>query len=160
MQKNFMPHLHIPLQSGDDEILGRMNRRYRTRQFAEVIDLCRKTVPDAAIGIDVLVGFPGETEMHFANTKAFLEDLDCTYLHVFPYSKRPGTIASTFKDQVSRPVKEERVARLRTLGDQKKVDFHRKHLRTKRPVLVEGKRDETGIIERVHRQLYPCLLSR
>lgn len=147
MHNNFMPHLHIPLQSGDDEILGRMNRRYRIRQFAEMIDLCRKTVPDAAIGIDVLVGFPGETEMHFANTQAFLEDLDCTYLHVFPYSKRPGTIASTFTDQVPNPEKEERVSRLRELGDQKKVDFYRKHLRTKRPVLVEGKHDKRGLLK-------------
>jgi threonylcarbamoyladenosine tRNA methylthiotransferase MtaB len=147
MHRNFMPHLHIPLQSGDDEILGRMNRRYKTRQFADVIKLCRKTVPDAAIGIDVLVGFPGETEMHFANTRSFLEDLDCTYLHVFPYSKRPGTIASTFKDQVSRPVKEERVARLRALGDQKKVDFYQKHLQKKRVVLVEGKRDKKGLLK-------------
>jgi threonylcarbamoyladenosine tRNA methylthiotransferase MtaB len=124
-----------------------MNRRYRTRQFAKMVDLCRKTVPDAAIGIDVLVGFPGETDKNFANTTSFLEDLDCTYLHVFPYSKRPGTIASTFKNQVSKPVKEERVALIRALGERKKADFYRKHIHTKRPVLVEGNRDEKGLLK-------------
>lgn len=146
-QENFMPHLHIPLQSGDDEILARMNRRYRTQQFAEVIDQCRKMVPLAAIGIDVLVGFPGETEMHFSNTKSFLEGLDCTYFHVFPYSRRPGTIASSFNNQVSRPVKEERVARIRALGDQKRTDFYQRFLGTKRPVLVEGKRDKQVLLK-------------
>ena len=146
-QQNFMPHLHIPLQSGDDEILGRMNRRYKTRQFAEVIGLCRENLPDAAIGIDVLVGFPGETGDNFTNTQSFLEDLDCTYLHVFPYSKRPGTIASTFKSQVSKSIKEERVSILRALGDRKKSLFYRKHIGTKRPVLVEGKRDNQGLLK-------------
>ncbi len=146
-QQNFMPHLHIPLQSGDDEILGRMNRRYKSKQFAEVIDLCRAGIPEAAIGIDVLVGFPGETEENFANTASFLEDLDCTYLHVFPYSKRPGTLASTFKNQVSRSIKEERVARLRALGNRKKAQFHHRHIGEKRPVLVEGKRDEHGLLK-------------
>jgi threonylcarbamoyladenosine tRNA methylthiotransferase MtaB len=147
MQDNFMPHLHIPLQSGDDEILDRMNRRYSTRQFAEVIDLCRKTVPDAAIGIDVLAGFPGETDWHFTNTMSFLEDIDCTYLHVFPYSRRPGTIASTLKNQITQSVKAERVALLRTLGEKKKAAFYKKHLRTRRPVLVEGKRDAKGLLK-------------
>jgi threonylcarbamoyladenosine tRNA methylthiotransferase MtaB len=146
-QQNFMPHLHIPLQSGDDEILGRMNRRYKTKQFAEVINLCRSSLPDAAIGIDILVGFPGETEGNFANTESFLEDLDCTYLHVFPYSKRPGTLASTFKNQVSRSIKEARVAILRALGNRKKAQFYRKHIGEKRPVLVEGKRDAHGLLK-------------
>ncbi len=146
-QKNFMPHLHIPLQSGDDEILGRMNRRYTAKQFAEVIDLCREIIPDAAIGIDVLVGFPGESEENFANTEALLEGLDCTYLHVFPYSKRPGTIASTFKNQISRALKEERVDRMRSLGDRKKAQFYRNYIGGKREVLVEGKRNEQGLLK-------------
>ena len=146
-QKNFMPHLHIPLQSGDDEILGRMNRRYRTKQFAEAINLCREILPDAAIGIDVLVGFPGESEGNFANTEALLEGLDYTYLHVFPYSKRPGTIASTFKNQVPRSLKEERVVRMRRLGDKKKIQFYRKYIGGNREVLVEGKRDGQGLLK-------------
>ena len=146
-QRNFMPHLHIPLQSGDDEVLGRMNRRYKTRQFAEVIGLCRESIPDAAIGIDILVGFPGETEENFANTESFIEDLDCTYLHVFPYSKRPGTLAATFKNQVPRSIKEERVAILRALGNRKKAHFYQRYIGGKRPVLVEGKRDEHGLLK-------------
>jgi threonylcarbamoyladenosine tRNA methylthiotransferase MtaB len=146
-QKNFMPHLHIPLQSGDDEILSRMNRRYKAKQFVEVINLCRETIPDAAIGIDVLVGFPGETEENFSNTEALLEGLDCTYLHVFPFSKRPGTIASTFKNQVSRSLKEERVVRMRILSDRKKAQFYQKHIGGKREVLVEGKRNEQGMLK-------------
>jgi threonylcarbamoyladenosine tRNA methylthiotransferase MtaB len=146
-QKNFMPHLHIPLQSGDDDILIRMNRRYSTKQFAEVIDVCRTILPDAAIGIDVLVGFPGETDMNFDHTTSFLEGIDCTYLHVFPYSKRPGTIASTFKNQVSNSVKENRVALLRILSDQKKTNFYRKYLGMIRPVLVEGKRNDHGLLK-------------
>jgi threonylcarbamoyladenosine tRNA methylthiotransferase MtaB len=146
-QKNFMPHLHIPLQSGDNEILGRMNRRYTTKQFEKTIGLCREIIPDAAIGIDVLVGFPGETEENFTNTETLLEGLDCTYLHVFPYSKRPGTIASTFRNQVSRSLKEERVVRMRKLSDRKKAQFYRKYRGTKRPVLVEGKRDGQGLLK-------------
>ncbi len=146
-RENFMPHLHIPLQSGDDEILSRMNRRYKTKDFALVIDRCRKMLPDAAIGIDVLVGFPGETDAHFAATMQLIEELDCTYLHVFPYSKRPGTIASTFKKQISRPAKEERVSLMRSLGERKKIDFYKRFIKTARPVLVEGKRDEHGLLK-------------
>ena len=146
-QDNFMPHMHIPLQSGDDEILGRMNRRYMTQDFAAIITSCLQRVPDAAIGIDVLVGFPGETEELFANTESFLKKLDFTYLHVFPYSKRPGTPASTFKDQLAKTVKDERVARLRTLGEQKKVTFYSRYLGTVRQVLVEGKRNAKGMLK-------------
>jgi len=145
--ENFMPHLHIPLQSGDDEILGRMNRRYTTKDFAKTLDLCRQYLPDAAIGIDVLVGFPGETESHFGKTVKFLTDLDCTYLHVFPYSKRPGTLASTYKNQIPRTIKEQRVAHLRALGRQKKMSFYKRSIGTVRPVLVEGKRDENGFLK-------------
>ena len=143
-QKNFMPHLHIPLQSGDDTILARMNRGYTTKEFRETVALCRKRLPDAAIGIDVLVGFPGETDQHFANTHALLQELDCTYLHVFPYSQRPGTLAATFEQQVSQAVKEERVAQLRQLDAEKKRLFYQRYLGATLPVLVEYKRDPDG----------------
>lgn len=143
-QKNFMPHLHIPLQSGDDTILGRMNRGYTTKEFRKTIALCRKRLPDAAIGIDVLVGFPGETDQHFANTRALLQELDCTYLHVFPYSQRPGTLAATFEQQIPQAVKEERVAQLRQLDAEKKGLFYQRFLGATRPVLVEYKRDPDG----------------
>ncbi len=146
-QENFMPHLHIPLQSGDDEILGRMNRRYKTSEFSKVMDNCRKTLPDAAIGVDLLVGFPGETEGHFAATMKFLHNLDCTYLHVFPYSRRPGTIAALCKNQVSRSTKDGRVTQMRSLGDKKKLNFYTRHIGTTRMVLVEGKRDKQGLLK-------------
>lgn len=142
--KNFMPHLHIPLQSGDDTILARMNRGYTSREFRETVELCRKRLPDAAIGIDVLVGFPGETEQHFAATSALLEELDCTYLHVFPYSPRTGTVAATFDQQVPQAIKDARVARLRQLDSDKKELFYQRHLGASRPLLVEHKRDPDG----------------
>ena len=143
-QKNFMPHLHIPLQSGDDTILARMNRGYTSKEFRETVALCRKRLPDAAIGIDVLVGFPGETDQHFANTHTLLQELDCTYLHIFPYSQRPGTLAATFEQQIPQAVKEERVAQLRQLDAEKKRLFYQRYLGTTRPVLVEYKRDPDG----------------
>jgi threonylcarbamoyladenosine tRNA methylthiotransferase MtaB len=139
-----MPHLHIPLQSGDEEILTRMNRRYNPAQFVQVIDTCSKMVPDAAIGIDVLVGFPGETTKQFDNTRDVLEGINCSYLHVFPYSIRPGTKAATFSDQVGRQEKQRRVDLLRSLGQHKKADFYRRHLGTKRLALLEMERAADG----------------
>jgi threonylcarbamoyladenosine tRNA methylthiotransferase MtaB len=143
-QKNFMPHLHIPLQSGDDTILAHMNRGYSSKEFRQTVEICRERLPEAAIGIDVLVGFPGETEQQFANTCTLLEELDCTYLHVFPYSRREGTLAATFDQQVPQAVKDERVARLRRLDAAKKEQFYTNHMGTTRPVLVEHKRDPDG----------------
>jgi threonylcarbamoyladenosine tRNA methylthiotransferase MtaB len=143
---NIQPHLHIPLQSGHDEILARMNRRYTTEQFRRIVALCRRHLPDAAIGIDILVGFPGETDAHFAAGKAFLQSLDCTYLHVFPYSIRPGTKAADFPGQVPKAIKEERVAILRNLSEDKKMAFYKNHLGRTWPVLAEGYRDSTGLL--------------
>jgi len=145
-QQNFLPHLHIPLQSGDDTILSRMRRGYTSREFKETISLCRKMVPDAAIGIDVLVGFPGEMEEHFTNTLTLLEECDCTSLHVFPYSQRPGTLAASFDQQVPQAVKDARVARLKQLDAEKKERFYQRYLGTSRPVLVEHKRDPEGYL--------------
>lgn len=141
---NFMPHLHIPLQSGNDDILLRMNRRYSTSRFAEIVDLCHHRIADVAVGIDILAGFPGETEEHFSSTYSFLEDLDCTYLHVFPYSMRPGTPAAEFPDQVASHVKDHRVTLLRRLSEQKKQEYYRRFVGQARPVLVEGKRYKNG----------------
>jgi len=144
---NIQPHLHIPLQSGDDKILARMNRRYTTAQFRRVIERCRKRLPDAAIGIDILAGFPGESECHFTAGQAFVESLDITYLHVFPYSIRPGTAAAHFPDQVAKGVKEQRVAILRGLGDAKKRGFYQSQLGRTWPVLVESRQDSTGMLQ-------------
>ncbi len=146
-RKNIQPHLHIPLQSGSDEILRKMNRRYTIDQFQQVIDLCRKYLPDAALGIDILAGFPGETETQFRSAENFLSSLSFSYLHVFPYSIRPGTVAAGFKGQVPKKIKDVRVARLRLLSDEKKRAFYQSQLGRIRPVLVEGNRDNIGMLK-------------
>jgi len=144
---NIMPHLHIPLQSGDDEILTRMNRKYTTTEFRTVVQQCRQYLPDAAIGIDILAGFPGESAEHFQRTKDFIDSLPCTYLHVFPYSRRPGTIAANFPDEVKKVSKEQRVAELRALSERKRDTFYRSQLGRILPVLVEGRRDRQGLLQ-------------
>jgi threonylcarbamoyladenosine tRNA methylthiotransferase MtaB len=144
--QNFMPHFHIPLQSGDDTILKRMHRGYDRETFRTVVNKCRATFPDAAIGIDILTGFPGEEAEEFANTKTLLTELDATYFHVFPFSSRPGTQAATYKNQVSQAVREERVAELRAFGEEKRATFYKRYLGTKRPVLVEHKRNRDGLL--------------
>jgi len=146
-RKNIQPHLHIPLQSGNDEILARMNRRYTTEQFKNVINLCHDHLPDAAIGVDILAGFPGETDEHFADALKFLQSIYFSYLHVFPYSIRPGTVAARFKQQVPKHIKDTRVARLRALSDEKKNTFYQNQLHRTRPVLVEGRRDSDGLLK-------------
>jgi len=143
---NFMPHLHIPLQSGNDDILLRMNRRYTTQQFSDVLGFCKSKVKDLAIGIDVLAGFPGETDEQFSEAWNFLNGLECTYLHVFPYSRRPGTPAADFPDQIPKNIREARVKSLRELGELKKSNFYKKFLGNTRDLLVEGKRDVNGLL--------------
>ena len=136
-EERLMPHLHIPLQCGDNEILKRMNRRYTREQFQEIIYKCRTAVPDAAIGIDVMAGFPGETEDMFENSRNLIESTDCTYLHVFPFSKRPGTRAAEFDDQIDTAVKQRRVDILRTLGRKKSRAFYRRFINSRREALLE-----------------------
>ncbi|MEA2114937.1 MAG: tRNA (N(6)-L-threonylcarbamoyladenosine(37)-C(2))-methylthiotransferase MtaB [Thermodesulfobacteriota bacterium] len=145
--ENFMPHLHIPLQSGDDGVLVSMNRRYTTETFVRVIQRIRSALPHGAIGCDILGGFPGEDEQAAENTFRLIEGLPISYLHVFPYSKRPGTLAAEFKNQVPGPVKAERVARLRKLGLQKSQEFYRSHIGTEQNVLVEQKNKKTGLLQ-------------
>ncbi len=144
---NIQPHLHIPLQSGHDEVLKRMNRRYNTATFKDIVNKCKMYLPDAAIGIDILAGFPGETDQQFEQSLNFMQDLDFTYLHVFPYSIRPGTPAATFPDQVEKHIKEQRVAKLRELSDYKRDTFYTNQLDQTVTVLVEGKRDEAGLLK-------------
>lgn len=147
VRPNIQPHLHIPLQSGDNDILARMNRRYTTQQFQEVVNNCKSWLPHAAIGIDILVGFPGETEEQFSKCKAFLRSLDFTYLHVFPYSIRPGTPAASFKGQISKQIKDKRVAELRAISDNKKREFYTSQLDSTLPVLVESRRSGDGFLK-------------
>lgn len=132
-----MPHLHIPLQSGDDRILTAMHRRYTRAQFAEIIQACAASLPGLAIGVDVLVGFPGEDEAAFRNTYELLAGLPVSYLHVFPYSRRPGTIAAKMSGQIPGPVKDERVALLRALDQEKRQAFYGSHLGEVCGVLAE-----------------------
>ncbi len=134
---NFMPHLHIPLQSGDDSILQKMKRRYTVADFTKIINSCKTLLPHAAIGVDVLTGFPGEDDAAFSRTTELLETLPVTYLHVFPYSRRPGTPAADFSDQVPEKIKEQRVAVLRELDHKKRTAFYSSQLGDLHRVLTE-----------------------
>jgi threonylcarbamoyladenosine tRNA methylthiotransferase MtaB len=144
---NFMPHLHIPLQSGDNGVLARMRRKYTTEIFAEVVERVHAVLPHAAVGCDILAGFPGENEQAADNSVAFLAGLPITYLHIFPYSLRPGTAAAKFADQVPGPVKEARVVRLQQLDGQKKAAFYQRHCGTEQRVLLEGIDKQTGLLK-------------
>jgi threonylcarbamoyladenosine tRNA methylthiotransferase MtaB len=119
-------HVHAPLQSGSDRILRRMHRKYRPRHYAERIQKARMLMPDAAIGADVMVGFPGETDADFEESRRFIEWLPFTYLHVFTYSERPGTPAAEEASQVPMPVRKERNRILRELAAGKNRDFRRR----------------------------------
>ena len=116
-------HFHIPLQSGCDRILRAMHRWYRTAHYAERANLVRRTLPDAAIGADVIVGFPGETDADFAATREFIERLPLTYLHVFSFSERPGTAAAALGDRVPAATIRERARALRALSQRKSDEF-------------------------------------
>ncbi len=140
-RENFMPHFHIPLQSGDDTILKEMNRRYRAKDFAGLISKIHDILPHAAIGVDVLVGFPGEDEAAFAGTRSLLEELPVTYLHVFPYSRREGTLTARMTGHVGGKIKQERVAQLRELDRRKKAAFYGRNLGGEHLVLAENKKN-------------------
>ncbi|MCF6291272.1 MAG: tRNA (N(6)-L-threonylcarbamoyladenosine(37)-C(2))-methylthiotransferase MtaB [Desulfobacterales bacterium] len=142
-----MDHLHIPLQSGDDIILKQMRRCYSTREFKEIVLAVRQALPAAAIGVDLLTGFPGEDEQAFYNTCELIDQLPVTYLHVFPYSRRPSTPAATMAGQVGKATRDERVAVLRQLGEKKKIAFYRSQLGTLHQVLVEGGRHRPGLLK-------------
>ena len=133
----FMPHFHIPLQSGSDEVLRIMHRRYDTTLFARKIRLIKQLIPDAFIGVDVIVGMRGETEEFFEQTYAFLESLDITQLHVFPYSERPGTLALRIPLVVDEKKKKERSARLLALSDAKTHAFYSQWVGREPLVLLE-----------------------
>ena len=132
------PHLHIPLQAGDDAVLSRMNRHYDTAFFRTLIERIVRRIPEVAIGLDLITGFPGESDAEFANTLALLEALPVTHLHVFPYSKRTGTPAATMAAQVAPAVIKERAAQLRALGSAKLDAFTRSCIGREFEVVVEG----------------------
>ena len=139
-------HFHVPLQSGDDRILKRMGRRYTRAYYAERIERIARCIPDCALGADVMVGFPGETDAHFAQTRALLADLPLTYLHVFSYSQRDGTPAEHLPDPQAAAVKKERAQALIALGAAKRLAFHQRFVGRSLPVLAEGRPDRaTGL---------------
>ena len=133
----FMPHFHIPLQSGSDEVLKLMHRRYSRDLFAHKIGLIKQLMPDAFIGVDVMVGCRGETPECFADSYAFLDSLPVTQLHVFPYSERRGTAALRINYVVADNVKKERVHKLLKLSDEKTLDFYARHIGKEAEVLFE-----------------------
>ena len=154
------PHLHLPLQSGDTSILERMNRPYTAEFFEELVYNVRNAMPEAGIGVDVLVGFPGETEETFRNTLSLLERLPVSYLHVFPYSQRQGTPAAKFPGQVPPDVLAKRTKLVRELGTLKRLAFHASVMGKTVEVCVEGRKDEkTGLHKGVARNYVPVLFS-
>ena len=135
--RKFMPHFHIPLQSGSNEILGLMRRRYRRELYAEKVDLIRQFMPHCSIGVDVIVGFPAETDEHFRETYDFLHSLDVSYLHVFTYSERANTGALEIKPVVPVHIRNERNKMLRNLSMKKLQYFTEQHMGQTRKVLFE-----------------------
>lgn len=135
--KRFQPHFHVPLQSGSNDILRLMRRRYKRELYADRVAKIRKTMPDACIGVDVIVGFPGETRDHFLETYEFLNALDVNYLHVFTYSERPNTHALGMEGTVDKGERAERSKMLRILSEKKKQAFYRRFLGQVRPILFE-----------------------
>ena len=135
--KSFVPHFHIPLQSGSDDLLKKMKRRYLTKLYRDRVSKIREVMPNAAIGVDVIVGFPGETEEKFLETYNFLNELPITYLHVFTYSERENTEAVGMDGVVPIPERKKRNKMLRILSEKKKMAFYETQLGKTLPVLWE-----------------------
>lgn len=144
--KKFMPHFHIPLQSGSNKTLGNMRRRYKKELFEERVKLIKQLMPHACIGADVIVGFPGETDEDFNETAHFIESLDISYLHVFTYSERANTLAIEMKPIVPVHIRNERNKILRNISYRKTASFNEKHIGESRKVLFESA-NKNGTIE-------------
>lgn len=134
----FVPHFHIPLQSGSNDVLKKMKRRYLRELYVDRVTKIKEIMPHACIGVDVIVGFPGETDEHFLETYNFLKELDISYLHVFTYSERDNTEAATMEDAVPTNVRNKRSKMLRGLSVKKRRAFYENQLRSKRTVLFES----------------------
>jgi threonylcarbamoyladenosine tRNA methylthiotransferase MtaB len=153
-------HFHVPLQSGDNGILKRMHRPYTREQFAKKVWEIRSCIPDAAIGTDVMAGFPGETEAAFGQTVELLENLPITYLHVFPFSPRRGTPAAGFADPVDPVVIKKRCRILRDLGDKKKQAFWNSVIGQYAELVVESRRDpDNGMLKGLTSHYIPVLVD-
>ena len=142
----FLPHFHIPLQSGNDKILKLMKRKYNTKMYRDKIDLIRSAIPDACIGADVIVGFPDESADDFLKTFNYIESLDINYLHVFSYSNRNGTIASNMKNQVSNNDKILRSRSLHKLSESKRFHFYKSNIGKIKKVLFETELEDGYVV--------------
>lgn len=151
-------HLHIPLQSGNDQVLERMNRHYTTIRFREVIEDLAVAIPDICQGCDIIAGFPGETDREFEAAYRFIDALPIAYLHVFPFSPRPGTPAATMPDQVPGSVIRERAAALRQLSERKKRVYHEKFVGRELKVLVQEVKGG-GMVKGLSRNYIPVTLT-
>ncbi len=143
--RRFMPHFHVPLQSGNDKQLRDMRRRYRRDLYAARVEAIKHYMPHACIGCDVIVGFPGETETDFMETYRFLQQLDVSYLHVFTYSERANTPAATMPNAVPTEERRRRNQALRALSEMKRRHFYQQHLGAHRPILLEHHKDPTRL---------------
>jgi threonylcarbamoyladenosine tRNA methylthiotransferase MtaB len=133
---NLCPHLHIPLQAGQDLLLEKMNRHYSTEFYRRLVQTIHREIPSAAIGADLIVGFPGENDMLFQKTLEFISDLPLSYLHIFPYSPRPGTPAADFPGPVPEKIKKDRIQIMRSLDREKREAFMRRCLGQTFPALI------------------------
>jgi threonylcarbamoyladenosine tRNA methylthiotransferase MtaB len=144
--KKIMPHFHIPLQSGSNKILGMMRRRYKRELYAQKVESIKQLMPDCCIGVDIITGFPGETDEDFKETLDFLIDLDVSYFHVFTYSERDNTFALNLAPVVPVHIRNERTKILRNLSYQKMQAFTTSHIGDSRKILFEGK-NKNGMME-------------
>jgi threonylcarbamoyladenosine tRNA methylthiotransferase MtaB len=157
---NFCPHWHIPLQSGSDNILKHMNRHYTSSHYRNLIMELRAAMPEASIGADVLVGFPGEDEPAFEKTMELISELPVTYVHVFPFSPRPGTVAAAMNDMVPKKEKTIRGRAVGNLGNEKKQAFYRSQVGKIFECLVEHQDKETGLWRGLTPNYIPVLIEK
>ena len=139
---SFVPHFHIPLQSGSDELLKKMKRRYRVQTYTNRVHKIKEVMPNACIGVDVIVGFPGETDELFLETYNYLNEMDISYLHVFTYSERPNTEAVNLEGVVPKKVRAKRSKMLRGLSAKKRRSFYESQLGKEANVLFENENKE------------------
>lgn len=156
----FCHHFHLPLQSGDDRILKKMHRPYTRSLFKNQVVKINELLPDAAIGVDTLIGFPGETEKAFENTYSLINELPVTYLHVFPFSTRKGTPANSYPQQVDSKTIKARCKKMRCLGLKKKNAFYKKFTGKSVEILIEDKRDKsTGLLKGISTNYIPVYVT-
>ena len=142
----FLPHFHIPLQSGNDKVLRLMKRKYDSKMYKNKIEMIKTIMPDACIGADVIVGFPNESDNDFNVTYRFIQNLEINYLHVFSYSNRNGTIASEMNNQISQETKIRRSRTLQKLSNQIRFNFYKRNINKTRKVLFESQLDDNYIV--------------